>query len=79
MQKRFLKLLRQKSIKDFSDRNEPYNFQTFLVTKRVLRKDSNCIDVGCHTGEILTWILKLCPKGVHFAFEPIPDLYRYLI
>ncbi|HPX73345.1 MAG: Hexuronic acid methyltransferase AglP [Euryarchaeota archaeon ADurb.BinA087] len=55
-----------------------YNTQTFAVMKRVLKPDSNCIDVGCHEGAILTEMIRLAPKGTHFAFEPLPDLYQKL-
>lgn len=46
--------------------------------KRVLKSDSNCIDIGCHKGEVLEQILKLAPQGQHFGFEPIPHYYQYL-
>ena len=46
--------------------------------KKVIQKDSNCIDIGCHKGEILQSIIKLAPEGQHFAFEPIPYLYDQL-
>ena len=42
--------------------------------ERVLRRDSNCIDVGCHKGAVLASIRKLAPRGIHFAFEPLPTL-----
>ena len=47
--------------------------------QRVLREDSNCIDVGCHVGSILKEMLRLAPRGRHFAFEPLPDLYQGLL
>jgi FkbM family methyltransferase len=40
----------------------------------VLRRDSNCIDVGAHTGEVLRRCLDLAPEGDHIAFEPLPAL-----
>ncbi|MFN8291561.1 MAG: FkbM family methyltransferase [Chitinophagaceae bacterium] len=46
--------------------------------KRILRPDSNCIDIGCHSGKILDRILTLAPEGSHWAFEPLPDLYQRL-
>ena len=55
-----------------------YDFETFDVLKRVLRKDSNCIDIGAHKGEILKAILKAAPDGRHMGFEPIPYLYNQL-
>ncbi|MDP1727763.1 MAG: FkbM family methyltransferase [Bacteroidota bacterium] len=47
--------------------------------KKVINTGSNCIDVGCHKGEILDTIIKQSPKGKHFAFEPIPYLYDHLM
>lgn len=46
------------------------------ILRRILKPESNCIDIGCHKGEILSTILKYSPKGKHFAFEPIPFLYE---
>lgn len=56
-----------------------YDAQTFAVMRRVLRTDSNCIDVGCHVGTILKEMMRLAPRGTHFAFEPIPELYQGLL
>lgn len=42
------------------------------VMGRVLRPDSNCVDVGCATGKLLAYMVKLAPAGRHFAFEPLP-------
>lgn len=55
-----------------------YDRQTIAVMKRVLSADSNCVDIGCHKGAILREMFKFAPSGVHYAFEPIPELYRYL-
>jgi FkbM family methyltransferase len=46
--------------------------------KRILHPDSNCLDIGCHEGEVLRQIIKHAPKGIHTAFEPIPHLYEAL-
>ncbi|TAE52306.1 MAG: FkbM family methyltransferase, partial [Bacteroidetes bacterium] len=51
---------------------------TFEIMKRVLKKKSNCIDIGCHVGEILKLMLRVAPSGTHYAFEPIPYLYQGL-
>ena len=59
--------------------NLKYDRLTKVIIKKHLRPDSNCIDVGCHKGEILDMMLKYAPKGQHFAFEPIPYLYNDLI
>jgi FkbM family methyltransferase len=43
-----------------------------------LREDSNCIDIGCHRGEVLTEMLRLAPRGRHIAFEPVPSSHAAL-
>lgn len=58
--------------------NLKYDRLTKVIIKQHLKPDSNCIDVGCHKGEILDMMLKCAPKGHHFAFEPIPYLYNTL-
>jgi len=67
------------STSKLEDINLSYDMQTIEVMKRVLKTDSNCIDVGCHQGSMLKEILSLAPKGSHFAFEPIPDMYQGLL
>lgn len=43
-----------------------------------LREDSNCVDVGCHRGEVLQEMLRLAPRGRHIAFEPVPASHAAL-
>lgn len=59
-------------------KNQRYDALTLKVMKRIIKQDSNCVDIGCHKGEVLDDILKLAPQGKHFAFEPIPELYSAL-
>ncbi len=59
-------------------KNIKYDRLTTSILKRVLKPDSNCIDVGCHKGEILNLMIKCSPKGKHYAFEPIPYLFNDL-
>jgi len=59
-------------------RNQQYDRQTLLLLKSILKPDSNCIDIGCHKGEIMDLILKFSPQGNHFGFEPIPFLFQNL-
>jgi len=54
--------------------NDVYDQQTSAIMKKVLRRDSNCVDVGCHAGSILDEMLALAPDGTHYAFEPLPWL-----
>lgn len=58
--------------------NLKYDRLTKVILKKNLKPSSNCIDVGCHKGEILEMMLHYSPKGKHFAFEPIPYLYNEL-
>ena len=59
-------------------KNLEYDRLTKLIMKKVIKSDSNCVDVGCHKGEILEDIIKLAPNGKHFAFEPIPLFFDKL-
>ncbi len=58
--------------------NQRYDEQTKQIIKRVCVPNSNCIDVGCHAGEVLDIILQTAPNGQHFAFEPLPHLFKNL-
>ncbi len=60
-------------------KNIQYDRLTNLILKRVIKKDSNCIDIGCHKGEILDVMLKYSTNGKHYGFEPIPSFYDNLV
>ncbi len=49
-----------------------------MVINKVCKIDSNCIDVGCHKGEVLDLFIKKSTSGYHWGFEPIPILYSEL-
>lgn len=59
-------------------RNQKYDKQTKLVLTRFCSSNSNFIDIGAHKGEVLDLMYKVAPQGTHYAFEPIPDLYKQL-
>jgi len=59
-------------------KNMEYDRLTKVIMRRVLSINSNCIDIGCHKGEILELILRYAPEGNHYAFEPIPYLFNQL-
>jgi len=61
-----------------NDRNADYDWQTIEVMFRVLRRNSNCIDVGAHVGDILHHMINIAPRGRHYAFEPLPHLAQKL-
>jgi len=58
--------------------NQKYDRQTVRVIKKTCNSRSNCIDVGCHKGEILDYIKAVAPEGKHYGFEPIPELFEKL-
>ncbi len=58
--------------------NSLYDMQTREIIKKTLSSNSNSIDVGCHVGEILEWMVSASPNGTHYGFEPIPDLFQGL-
>jgi len=60
-------------------KNMHFDRLTNEIMKQSIQEKSNCIDVGCHKGEMLIEILKLAPKGKHFAFEPIPEMFNNLV
>lgn len=59
-------------------KNQIYDKQTSRIIKKVVYADSNCVDVGAHTGDIMGEIMKFAPLGTHYAFEPVPILYEIL-
>jgi FkbM family methyltransferase len=60
-------------------RNMRYDEQTIAVIERGVGKSCNCVDVGCHVGAVLKHMLRVAPFGKHYAFEPLPHLYRGLV
>lgn len=57
-------------------KNIHYDILTKKLMKKVLKPNSNCIDIGGFKGEITDEILKFSPKGTHHIFEPIPEFYK---
>jgi FkbM family methyltransferase len=79
--KRKIKNLTKKALSSMGlhlTQNQRYDAWTRKLLKQVLHDDSNCIDIGCHRGEVLEDMLHLSPSGRHFAFEPLPELYHEL-
>lgn len=60
-------------------RNKRDEEQLTVVLATSLRRDSNAIDVGAASGEILRKILRIAPEGHHVAFEPRPDAASRLL
>ena len=54
------------------------NQRIAMILAFTLSPDSNCVDVGCHEGNMLGDMLRLAPEGRHLAFEPIPYMHAAL-
>jgi FkbM family methyltransferase len=54
------------------ERGAEYDRQTLQVMRCVLRRDSNCIDLGAHNGDVLKQMIELAPAGIHHAVEALP-------
>lgn len=62
---------------DFKKNNEKYiRNQISKLLKSFKTENFNCIDVGAHTGEVMKIILQHSPKGYHWGFEPIVELFE---
>jgi len=59
-------------------KNLKYDRLTTRIMEKVIAGDSNCVDVGCHKGEMLDLMLKYAPNGQLYAFEPIPAMFAHL-
>lgn len=58
--------------------NERYDRLTKKIIYKVCRPDSVCVDVGAHEGKILKMMMDAAPQATHYAFEPIPELFKLL-
>jgi FkbM family methyltransferase len=54
------------------------NARTKRLLPKILKAESNCIDIGSHKGMYLEYFLQLSPRGSHMAIEPLPEYYSYL-
>jgi len=59
-------------------KNMQYDRLSKIIMKQELGSHTNCLDIGCHEGEMLDQMIKYAPFGNHFAFEPIPYLFSKL-
>jgi FkbM family methyltransferase len=48
------------------------------LLRKVVRYNTNCVDVGYHYGSMLSRFCSLAPQGRHVAFEAIPSKVRFL-
>lgn len=59
-------------------KNQKMDRMTYQIIRAHLTANANCVDVGCHKGEVLEWFLKFAPSGRHVGFEPIPEMFERL-
>jgi FkbM family methyltransferase len=45
---------------------------------RLICRDSNCVDIGCHIGSVLSEFCKRAPDGHHVAVEAVPEKAAWL-
>lgn len=56
-----------------------YSEAEVALWRQFLPDDAVCCDVGANIGAHTVALARLCPKGVVFAWEPLPTLYRMLV
>jgi len=44
------------------------------LLEELLQPDSDCLDVGAHSGGVLRELVRIAPAGRHVAWEPLPEL-----
>ncbi len=60
------------------NKNMRYDRLSLQIMNKILKEDSNCLDIGSHQGEMLDQMIRHSPYGSHMAFEPIPGLFENL-
>jgi FkbM family methyltransferase len=63
--RRFLPQQAQADIRDFD--------LIVALMKRELKRDSDCLDIGAGEGLFLTEMTRICSRGEHVAWEPVPE------
>jgi FkbM family methyltransferase len=43
------------------------------LMEELLEPDSDCLDVGAHSGSVLGAMTRIAPRGRHVAWEPLPE------
>ncbi|MEO8087447.1 MAG: FkbM family methyltransferase [Bacteroidota bacterium] len=54
------------------------NQSIIMIFIRTIKAQSNCIDIGASKGSIFKHMIRLAPKGTHYAFEPVPYSFAEL-
>lgn len=69
----------RKPVPDLVTKSRRYDRQTVEIAQRVLRSDSNIVDVGANRGEVLGALIAIAPQGSHVAVEPLPRYAKGLV
>jgi FkbM family methyltransferase len=48
------------------------------ILQQLIQPSTNAVDIGANRGEFMENFLNLAPSGIHYAFEPVPDLAENL-
>jgi FkbM family methyltransferase len=59
-------------------KNLQYDREALEVMRRCMGAESLGIDGGAHRGDFLRQMLRVAPRGRHYAFEPLPQLTEEL-
>jgi FkbM family methyltransferase len=56
---------------------EEWQYKQINALKKIIQPDWTYLDIGCATGEMLSFFIDKMPSG--YAFEPQPNNYYYLV
>lgn len=62
-----------RAISPLARRNHKDDVNLRMLIAFLLQHDSNAIDVGAHSGDILEQLVHVAPEGKHIAIEPLPE------
>ena len=48
------------------------------ILRKIIKPDTNCVDVGGHLGSMLSAVSRLAPRGQHVVIEPVPYKAKWL-
>lgn len=62
----------------FAKKLPVYDLEVISLIRR-LPRNATCIDIGVNESQLFSFMVKHCREGKIYGFEPIPQLYRYLL
>ncbi|WP_232323441.1 FkbM family methyltransferase [Catenuloplanes japonicus] len=64
----------EQQLADATRRNDDYDRLTVEIIERVCGPAAVTVDLGAGVGEITRHLVRVAPRGTHFAVEPLPAL-----